>query len=96
MRAWQSISFPSSYLYTLKKKIFKIFLLKNKSIYYTYVYHLFLYFFILGFPDGSDGKESACNSGEMVPIPGSGKSPGEGNGNPIQYSWLENFMVRGA
>ena len=43
-----------------------------------------------GFPGGSDGKESACNSGEQDSIPGSGRSPGEGNGYPIQYSCLEN------
>ena len=45
-----------------------------------------------GFPDGSDGKESACNAGDLGSIPGSEKSPGEGNGNPPQYSCLENSM----
>ena len=45
---------------------------------------------------GSDGKESACNAGDMGSIPGSGRSPGEGNGNPLQYSCLENPMDRGA
>ena len=50
--------------------------------------------FLLGFPGGSDGKESACNAGSQVLIPGSGKSPGEGNGNPLQYSCLENPMDR--
>ena len=49
-----------------------------------------------GFPGGSDGKESACNAGDMGSIPGSGRSPGEGNGNPLQYSCLENAMDRGA
>ena len=43
----------------------------------------------LGFPGGSDVKESACNSGDLGLIPGSGRSPGEGNGNPLQYSCLE-------
>ena len=43
-----------------------------------------------------DGKDSACNSGDPVSIPGSGRSPGEGNGNPLQYSCLENSMDRGA
>ena len=52
--------------------------------------------FLLGFPDGSDGKESACNEGDTDSIPGSGRSPGEGNGNPLQYSWLENSMDRGS
>ena len=45
---------------------------------------------------GSDGKESAYNAGDAGSIPGSGRSPGEGNGNPFQYSFLENSMDRGA
>ena len=49
-----------------------------------------------GFPGGSDGKESACNAGDVGLIPGSGRSHGEGNGNPLQSSCLENFMDRGA
>ena len=48
-----------------------------------------------GFPGSSGGKESVCNAGDMGSIPGSGRSPGEGNGNPLQYSCLENPMVRG-
>ena len=44
---------------------------------------------------GSDGKESACSMGDPGLIPGSGRSPGEGNGNPLQYSCLENSMDRG-
>ena len=48
------------------------------------------------FPGGSDGKESACNEGDLGLIPGSGRSPGEGNGNPLQYSCLENPMGGGA
>ena len=47
-------------------------------------------------PCSSDGKESACNAGDLGSIPGSGKSSGEGNGNPLQYSCLENPMDRGA
>ena len=43
-----------------------------------------------GFPGGSDSKESACNAGDLGSIPGLGRSPGEGNGNPLQYSCLEN------
>ena len=50
----------------------------------------------VGFPGGSDGKESACSAGDLSSIPGSGRSPGEGNGNPLQYSCLENPMDRGA
>ena len=49
-----------------------------------------------GFAGGSDSKESACNAGDLGSIPGSGRSPGEGNGNPLQYSCLENSMDRGA
>ena len=49
-----------------------------------------------GIIDGSDGRESAYNEGDLGSIPGSGRSPGEGNGNPLQYSCLENFMDRGA
>ena len=49
-----------------------------------------------GFPGGSDGKESACNAGDLGLIPESGRSPGEGNGNPVQYSRLENPMDGGA
>ena len=44
----------------------------------------------------ADGKEYACNAGGPGSIPGSGRSPGEGNGNPLQYSCLENSMDRGA
>ena len=50
----------------------------------------------MGFPGGSDGKESACNVGDPGSIPGSGRSSGEGNGKPLQYSCLENPMDRGA
>ena len=48
-----------------------------------------------GFPGGSDGKASACTLGDLGLIPGSGRSPGEGNGNPLQYSCLENPMDEG-
>ena len=50
----------------------------------------------LGFPQNSVGKASACNVGDLDSIPGSGSSPGEGNGNPLQYSCLENLKDRGA
>ena len=61
---------------------------KNQELCFTY--HSVI------FPDGSDCKESACNVGDLGLIPGSGRSPAEGNGNPFQYSCLENPMVRGA
>ena len=47
-----------------------------------------------GFPGGSDGKESACNAGDLGSVPGPRKSPGVGNGNPPQYSCLGNPMDR--
>ena len=49
----------------------------------------------MGFPGGSDDKESACHSGDPGSIPGSGRSPGGRHGNPLQYSCLENPMDRG-
>ena len=48
------------------------------------------------FPDGSDGKESACNVGDLGSTPGSGRFPGVGDGYPLQYSYLETPMDRGA
>ena len=48
------------------------------------------------FRGGSDSKESACSAGDLGSIPGLGRSPAEGNGNPLQYSCLENSMDRGA
>ena len=48
------------------------------------------------FPGGSEGKASAYNSRDPGPVPGSGRSPGEGKGNPLQYSCLENPMDGGA
>ena len=62
------------------------------------VIHLFTY--IKGrfkvFPSGSDSKASAYSEGDLGSIPGSGRSPGEGNGDPVQYSCLKNPMDRGA
>ena len=58
--------------------------------------YLIMYMMIYNpFPGGSDGKESACNAGDLGSIPGSGRSPGEGNGNPLQHSCLENRMDGG-
>ena len=65
------------------------------SVLFQFVF-LKLIMTILGFSGGSDGTESACNAGELGLIPGSGRPPGEGNGNPLQYSCLENSMDRGA
>ena len=49
----------------------------------------------MGFPHSSVGKESTCNAGDPGLIPGSVRSPGEGNGDPLEYSCLENSMDRG-
>ena len=48
----------------------------------------------MGFPGGADGKESVCNAGDLGSIPGSGRSPAKGNGNPLQYSCLGNPIDR--
>ena len=58
-----------------------------------YQSHLNTYFFTMGFPCGSGGKESACNSGDLGLIPELGRYPGEGKGYPLQYSGLENSMA---
>ena len=51
---------------------------------------------LIGFPGGLEGKASACNEGNLGLIPGMGRSPGEGNGNTLQYSCLENPTGGGA
>ena len=56
----------------------------------------FLLYIVSSFPCSSVGKESACNAGDLGLIPGLGGSSGEGNGNPLQYSCLENPLDRGA
>ena len=69
----------------------------------SYIYSLLLKIRILiyfggfrDFPGGSDGKASVYNAGDLGSIPGLGRFPGEGNGNPLQYYCLENPMDRGA
>ena len=54
---------------------------------YTIGIGIHIYLFSLGFPGGSDGKESTCNAGDLGLIPGLGRSPAEGIGYPLQYSW---------
>ena len=60
------------------------------------IHHLTVSRFNTGAPGGSDGKESACSVGDLGSIPVSGRSPGEGNGNPLQHSCLEKPVDRGA
>ena len=64
----------------------------NHFTVYTYIY----YIIILELPCSSNGKELACNTGNLGSNPGSGRSSGEGNGNPLQYSCLENIIERAA
>ena len=59
-------------------------LLANFSFYYNFVVSY------MGLPGGSDSKESSCSAGDLGVIPGLGRSPGRGHGNPLQYSCLEN------
>ena len=63
---------------------------------FTYIQKSYFLSIYNGFPSSSDGEESAYNAGDLGSIPGSGRSPGEGNGNPLQYSCLENPMLGGA
>ena len=56
---------------------------------------IFLFWTFRGFPGSSDGKESACNTGDLGSIPGLGRSPGGRHDNPLQYFYLENSMDRG-
>ena len=70
---------------------------------YTYIYIYYIYthththtHIYSDFPGGSDDKASTCNAGDPGSIPGLGRSPGEGNGNPLQYSCLENPTDGGA
>ena len=77
------------YLLVLEPNELLVCLIHNMLEQNPFFGHLFL-------PGGSDGKESACNIGNAGSIPGSERSPGEGNGNPLQYSSLGNFMNRGA
>ena len=59
---------------------------------FSFFFFLNFLFYSGVFPGGSDSKASACNAGDLGSVPGSGRSPGEGNGNPLQYSCLKNPM----
>ena len=76
------------YIFCLKENKFQIISYSFSS---SYMVH-----FLKDFPGGSDGKASVYNAGDLGLIPGLGRSPGEGNGNPLQYYCLENPMDRGA
>ena len=80
---WASISFSFSYI--LYYRLITIYWL-------IYVYVIYYYYYLFYFPGGSDGKVSAYNAGDPGSVPRLGRPPGEGNGNPLQYSCLENPM----
>ena len=67
-----------------------------KFIFYYICHGNYTLLLIFSFPGGSDGKASACNVGDQVSILGLGRSPGKGNGHPLQYPCLENPMDGGA
>ena len=69
--------------------------LTSSSFFFNIYIYIYIYFTEVS-PGGSDRKESVCNAGDLGFIPGLGRSPGEGNGNPLYYSCLENSMERGA
>ena len=68
---------------------------RNKTYVHTEMQNVYSSFVRNSFPGGSDGKESACNAGDPGSVPGSGRSPGEWNGHPLQFSCLENPMDGG-
>ena len=76
---------------TTSDKIFFLFSIQN----YTFCVYIYPYIYIYGFPHSLVGRESTCNEGDLGSIPGLGRSPGEGNGNPLQYC-LEKPMDKGA
>ena len=86
-------SFP---YYYLGKMILPAHFPHSSVFIYPLLYCQFAYVPATGFPGGSVGKESGCNAGDPGSIPGLVRFPGEGHGNPLQYSCLENPMDRGA
>ena len=96
---WQHFQRPfsssSTLLYSCRLSLFS-FLLSLSPSFLCNVNMRRMFTETSGFPGGSDSKESACNTEDPGLIPGSGRSPGEGNGNPLQYPCLENPKDRGA
>ena len=68
----------------------------RSSPFVIYFLKILSYIYRLGFPGGSNGKESTCNAGDLGSVPGLGRSPREGNDNGLHYSGLENSIDRGA
>ena len=86
--------FYSCWHSSLEPKTFSLVQVWRRAYYVGCFDEVLLY--LQGFPSDSDGKESACNAGDLGSIPGSERFPGKGNGNPVQCSCLENSMDRGA
>ena len=87
-------------IYDSFKSIMRLKLVVLIQILFTYIRELKFIYILITFiyqslPVSSVGKDSACNAGDLGLIPGSGRSPEEGNGNPLQYSYLENPMDKG-
>ena len=104
--AWFIYTFPPCYsifpkIHILKKKgtilpiKFQLFLWPLSALLSAVTFCLYSFAGFGGFPCGSDGKESSCNGGDTGSIPGSGRTAGEGNGNPLQHSCVENSMEGG-
>ena len=87
------ISRPSTLLQMALFHSFLCFFMANICCHLLIIFSVFIF---KGFPGGSEVKVSACNVGDLGSIPGWGKSPGEGNGNPLHYSCLKKSMDRGA
>ena len=93
------VSYMSSFLRSRKPfqaTFFPFIILLLFKILNFFLKSKYLYNIHSSFPGGSEDKASSCNAGDPGSIPGLGRSPGEGNGNPLQYSCLENPMDRGA
>ena len=84
------IKFPANYFIDFDKLLWTLEGKKRRSRIDNFVLFFFKSVLNLGFPPGSEGKESACNVGDLDSIPGSGRSPGDGASYPLQYSCLEN------
>ena len=89
-----SVSLKFNFFCFFVSKFSKIVFFREVSVSSDYL--IFINVSFLYFPGGSDGEASAYNAGDPGSIPGSGRSPGEGNGNPLQYSCLENSIDGGA
>ena len=89
---WLTYNSRYCYIEFLINLIHFIFISANSGFFCMSIILILLY--VEGFPGGSDGKESACSARNPSLIPGSGRSPGEGNAYPLQNSYLENSMDR--